>query len=81
MIDDGPGIPEEILERIFEPFFTTKDGGSGYGLYLAAEILKEHGGALEARNFVETGGACFSIRLPLRTPNEVATAAATDSVS
>ncbi|GAC1333626.1 MAG: hypothetical protein NVSMB14_00530 [Isosphaeraceae bacterium] len=70
VIDDGPGIPEDILDRIFEPFFTTKEGGSGYGLYLAAEILKEHGGKLEARNSAETGGACFSIRLPLGTSTD-----------
>lgn len=69
VIDDGPGIPEAILDRIFEPFFTTKEGGSGYGLYLAAEILKEHGGSLEASNSGETGGACLSMRIPL-TPSK-----------
>ena len=46
--DDGPGIPEMYLNRVFEPFFTTKDGGTGYGLYLAAEIVKEQGGRLTA---------------------------------
>ena len=38
--DDGPGVTKGFLERIFEPFFTTKDGGTGYGLYLAAQILQ-----------------------------------------
>jgi signal transduction histidine kinase len=62
--DDGPGIPEAILGRIFEPFFTTKDAGSGYGLYLASEILREHGGRLTACNNAG-GGACFTLWLPL----------------
>lgn len=48
--DNGPGIPEALLGRIFEPFFTTKETGSGYGLYLASEILKEQGGRLTASN-------------------------------
>jgi signal transduction histidine kinase len=64
--DDGPGIPEIYLNRVFEPFFTTRDGGTGYGLYLAAEILKEQGGRLTACNNAE-GGACFTIWLPQHT--------------
>ncbi len=61
--DDGPGIPEIYLDRIFEPFFTTKQGGTGYGLYLASEILKEQGGRLTACNN-PAGGACLSVWLP-----------------
>jgi signal transduction histidine kinase len=63
VIDDGPGIGEEHLERIFEPFFTTKPAGTGYGLYLAAEIVKEHQGRLMVHNR-EEGGAHFTICLP-----------------
>ena len=66
--DDGPGIPEAHLERIFEPFFTTKETGSGYGLYLAAEILNEQGGRLTARNR-PGGGACFTVWLPTVPPS------------
>ena len=61
--DDGPGIPPGFLERIFEPFFTTKEKGSGYGLYLASEILTEQGGRLAACNG-DGGGACFTVWLP-----------------
>jgi signal transduction histidine kinase len=61
--DSGPGIPQNVLNRVFEPFFTTKPTGSGYGLYLASEILREHGGHLEARNLPQ-GGACFTLWLP-----------------
>jgi signal transduction histidine kinase len=64
VLDDGPGIPESHLPRIFEPFYTTKTGGSGYGLYLASQILREHDGRLTACN-VEDGGACFTVWLPL----------------
>ena len=55
--DDGPGIPEIYLNRVFEPFFTTREGGTGYGLYLAAEIVKEQGGRLTACNNPEGGPA------------------------
>ena len=61
--DDGPGIPELHLNRIFEPFFTTKESGSGFGLYLAAELIKEQGGEVSACNHND-GGACFTVRLP-----------------
>ncbi|WP_165063615.1 sensor histidine kinase [Paludisphaera rhizosphaerae] len=63
VIDDGPGIPDLYLQRIFEPFFTTRHGGTGYGLYLASEIVRDLGGRLEACNN-EGGGACFSVLLP-----------------
>ena len=63
--DDGPGIAPSYLDRIFEPFFTTKDGGTGYGLYLASEILREHGGRLSAENCQEGRGACLSLWLGL----------------
>jgi signal transduction histidine kinase len=63
VIDDGPGIDPAHLARIFEPFYTTKDGGTGYGLYLASEILREHGGRLAAENRDE-GGACLTVWLP-----------------
>ncbi|MBV8486891.1 MAG: hypothetical protein JO161_01300 [Planctomycetaceae bacterium] len=69
--DDGPGIPEAYLTRIFEPFFTTKEEGTGYGLYLASEILQEQGGRLTAFNNAE-GGACLSIWLP-QDPRPVTT--------
>jgi signal transduction histidine kinase len=60
--DDGPGIPDDNLDRIFEPFFTTKEKGSGYGLYLASEILREQGGRLTVSN-CPGGGACFTVWL------------------
>ncbi len=73
VIDNGPGLPESILERIFDPFFTTKgEKGTGLGLAISKGIIEEHGGALEARN-LDGKGAMFTIRLPAArsAPKEV----------
>ena len=67
--DTGRGIPAELQPRVFEPFFTTKprDVGTGLGLSLAAEIVRQHGGAIALRS--EPGvGTTFEVRLPLRAP-------------
>ena len=42
--DNGPGIPEEVLEKIFIPFYSTKKNGSGIGLSLSRQIMRAHGG-------------------------------------
>ncbi len=68
VIDDGPGIPPELLGRIFEPFFTTKGSGQGVGLGLSVSlgIVEEHHGTLTVQDRPE-GGACFTVRLPVST--------------
>ncbi len=48
--DNGPGIPEEIIEQIFVPFFTTRENGSGIGLSLSRQIVRLHGGSLQVRS-------------------------------
>ena len=63
VIDDGPGVPEAYIDRVFEPFFTTREEGTGYGLYLASEILREQSGRLTVRNNPQ-GGATFTIWFP-----------------
>lgn len=50
VIDNGPGIQKEILEQIFVPFFTTRDSGSGIGLSLSRQIMRQHGGSLQVRS-------------------------------
>ncbi len=65
--DTGPGISEEVARRLFEPFFTTKPQGTGLGLSIARQIADEHGGEVRWANR-PGGGACFTIRLPLRKP-------------
>ena len=45
--DNGPGIPEDLMDKIFVPFFTTKESGSGVGLSLSRQIMQLHGGSLK----------------------------------
>ena len=69
--DNGPGIPEEFLDKIFDPFFTTKDiqKGTGIGLSISQEIIQEHHG--EIRVWTEKNqGATFKIRLPKHQSSE-----------
>lgn len=44
--DNGPGIPQENIEKIFIPFFSTKEGGSGIGLSLSRQIMRLHHGSI-----------------------------------
>jgi signal transduction histidine kinase len=48
--DNGPGIPEENLEKIFIPFFSTKEGGSGIGLSLSRQIMRLHNGTISVHS-------------------------------
>lgn len=61
--DDGTGISEELLPKLFDPFFSTKDGGTGLGLALTHQIIREHGGDIRVES--EPGqGATFVLTLP-----------------
>ncbi|WP_407945295.1 sensor histidine kinase [Paraburkholderia antibiotica] len=64
VVDNGPGIPDDVLPRLFEPFFTTKEMGQGLGLGLAisSSIARDCGGSLVARNAAD-GGALFVLTL------------------
>jgi len=55
VVDTGPGIPEEDIERAFDPFFTTKKGGTGLGLSICYSIIKAHGGEIELRSRLGEG--------------------------
>ena len=61
--DNGPGIPEEVVERIFEPFYTGRAEGTGLGLPLCRTIVREAGGRLGLDSDY-VGGASFCIELP-----------------
>jgi two-component system, NtrC family, nitrogen regulation sensor histidine kinase GlnL len=63
VIDNGPGIPEELRERIFYPLVTGRDGGSGLGLTLAQTYVQHHHGTIECDS--KPGRTCFTIMLPL----------------
>jgi nitrogen fixation/metabolism regulation signal transduction histidine kinase len=60
VIDNGPGIPEDIVRKIFVPFFTTKEKGSGVGLALARQVMTSHGGFIRVANN-DGGGATFTL--------------------
>lgn len=63
VIDTGPGIPVDRLEKIFTPYFTTKSGGSGLGLPIAKRIVQEHGGEIDVHT--EPGrGTDFVVTIP-----------------
>jgi signal transduction histidine kinase len=62
VIDTGPGIAAEKIEKIFQPYFTTKKGGTGLGLPTARRIIEEHGGSISVHS--EPGrGTDFCITL------------------
>jgi signal transduction histidine kinase len=65
VIDNGPGIPEDIQDKVFDPFFTTKPPGQGIGLGLNIShniVVKKHKGKIMLNS--EPGRTCFSVRLP-----------------
>lgn len=74
VIDDGPGVSEEVQAHLFEPFFTTDTRGTGLGLYIAKELADVNGARLEyvverepgqkaKKNEAKDRGACFRITM------------------
>jgi PAS domain S-box-containing protein len=62
VIDDGPGVRQDLRPFVFDPFFTTKARGAGVGLALARRVVLEHNGEIELRE-AEDGGATVILRL------------------
>jgi C4-dicarboxylate-specific signal transduction histidine kinase len=65
VLDSGPGIAPEHLDRLFESFFSTKPNGMGLGLPVCRSIIEAHGGRLVAGNRRDDGGARFLVTLPV----------------
>jgi len=63
VIDNGPGIPEEIRDKIFYPLVSGREGGSGLGLSLAQSFIEQHQGMIEVDS--RRGRTCFTILLPI----------------
>ena len=71
ILDQGPGVPEESLEKLFDPFYRVanardrQSGGTGIGLAIAERAIKLHGGSIQATNRPE-GGLAVEIHLPCK---------------
>jgi signal transduction histidine kinase len=63
IMDTGPGIPHEQLQKIFDPFFTTKEAGTGLGLSITKKIIDEHNGSVYVDSHVGEG-TTFTVCLP-----------------
>lgn len=77
VMDSGPGVPSEALEKLFRPFYRLDDarnrqtGGVGLGLAITDRTVRLHGGTVRAVNRDE-GGLMVEIRLPIKTSSSVA---------
>ena len=73
VLDSGPGVPDEALQKIFEPFYRLDDarnrqtGGAGLGLSIADRAIRLHGGQVRASNRKQ-GGLEIEIRIPAVSP-------------
>ncbi len=63
IIDNGPGVPADLIEKIFNPLVSGTEGGSGLGLTLSQTLVQQHGGIIECESV--PGHTEFLIRLPL----------------
>jgi signal transduction histidine kinase len=68
IIDNGGGIPPDVLSRIFDPFFTTKKvgEGTGIGLDFVNRIIKHHNGTIKANS--KPGRTEFTVSIPVTQP-------------
>jgi two-component system, sporulation sensor kinase E len=66
VLDSGPGIPEEDLERVFQPFFSRRAGGTGLGLSIVQRIVAANGGRIAVAS--GPGGTMFTLRFAEATP-------------
>ncbi len=68
IIDNGPGIPEQMQQKIFYPLVTGRAEGTGLGLSIAQSLVNQHGGLIECHS--RPGRTRFSIFLPVLEPEE-----------
>ncbi|EDM80602.1 sensor histidine kinase [Plesiocystis pacifica SIR-1] len=75
VVDNGPGVPPEVVERLFEPFFTTRSAGQGTGLGLAISqgLAERMGGSLSHVEGAPRPASLPGARFRLRLPAEAAT--------
>jgi len=68
-IDQGKGIPPELIHKIGEPFYTTKEKGTGLGLMVTFKIIEHHGGTVNIQSELNKG-TMFEIQFPLHVKEE-----------
>ena len=66
--DNGPGIPQDIIDKIFDPYFTTRHkssmhNGTGLGLFIAHKNMQDHGGTIEVKSKINKG-TTFTLTFP-----------------
>jgi two-component system nitrogen regulation sensor histidine kinase GlnL len=66
VIDDGPGIPAELLDRVFHPMVSGRPDGTGLGLPIAQSLIQQHGGLIHCRS--RPGETVMTILLPVEEP-------------
>ena len=67
IIDNGPGIPQELQDKIFYPLVSGRADGHGLGLTLAQDFVSQHHGIIEFDS--EPGRTCFTVLLPVPSPD------------
>ncbi len=70
VLDSGPGVPPDDMDRIFDKFYRARKGdsvraGTGLGLSIARGFVEAMGGSLAAANRPEASGAAFTLSLPV----------------
>jgi signal transduction histidine kinase len=70
VIDDGPGVPGDVVDKVFSPFFTTKPQGTGLGLAIVRKIINAHDGRIDM-NAPAGGGTQFRVTLPVSSNHEL----------
>ena len=66
-IDNGPGIPDDIIDSVFFPLVSSKEIASGLGLSIVKGIVNQHGGSIDC--YSDETGTTFTVLLPITEIN------------